>query len=138
MAVTYFQYRKNSCTRCTFIIQYNTTPSLEAILIQIQNNKKVSDAVNAKAADVDASKQPDTEAGVTKVVHPAGEAMKVEETEQEDFLKSIQSMMSDPGHIRNFDGISYGNALGEDSLLPLIDPNTGLIIGNAETAVSEN
>jgi hypothetical protein len=51
-----------------------------------KKSKKVSDAVNAKAADVDASKQPDTEAGVTKVVHPAGEAMKVEETEQEEVI----------------------------------------------------
>ena len=51
-----------------------------------KKSKKVSDAQNAKAADVDASKKPDTEAGVTKVVHPAGEAMKVEETEQEEVI----------------------------------------------------
>lgn len=48
-----------------------------------KNNKKVSDAINAKAADVDASKKPDTEAGVTKVDHP-GQTLKVEETEKEE------------------------------------------------------
>jgi len=42
-----------------------------------KNNKKVSDAQNAKAADVDASKKPDTEAGVTKVA-TLGESIKVE------------------------------------------------------------
>ena len=50
-----------------------------------KNNKKVSDAQNAKAADVDASKKPDTEAGVTKVATP-GETLKVEETEQEEVI----------------------------------------------------
>ena len=50
-----------------------------------KNNKKVSDAQNAKATDGDVSAKPDTEAGVTKVVHP-GEAMKVEETEKEDVI----------------------------------------------------
>jgi len=50
-----------------------------------KNTKKVSDAVNAKSIDGDVSKKPDTEAGVTKVVHP-GEAMKVEEKEQEDVI----------------------------------------------------
>jgi hypothetical protein len=48
-----------------------------------KNNKKVSDAQNAKAADVDASKKPDTEAGVTKVATP-GESLKVEETEKKE------------------------------------------------------
>jgi hypothetical protein len=48
-----------------------------------KNNKKVSDAQNAKAADVDASKKPDTEAGVTKVATP-GETLKVEETEKKE------------------------------------------------------
>ena len=48
-----------------------------------KNNKKVSDAQNAKAADVDASKKPDTEAGVTKVDHP-GQTLKVEDAEQEE------------------------------------------------------
>ena len=48
-----------------------------------KNNKKVSDAQNAKAADVDASKKPDTEAGVTKVATP-GETLKVEEAEKEE------------------------------------------------------
>jgi len=50
-----------------------------------KNNKKVSDAQNAKAADVDASKKPDTEAGVTKVATP-GETLKVEETEKEEVI----------------------------------------------------
>jgi hypothetical protein len=48
-----------------------------------KNNKKVSDAQNAKAADVDATKKPDTEAGVTKVDHP-GQTLKVEDAEKED------------------------------------------------------
>jgi hypothetical protein len=48
-----------------------------------KNNKKVSDAQNAKAADVDVSKKPDTEAGVTKVATP-GESLKVEETEKKE------------------------------------------------------
>jgi len=48
-----------------------------------KNNKKVSDAQNAKAADVDASKKPDTEAGVTKVDHP-GQTLKVEDTKKEE------------------------------------------------------
>lgn len=46
-----------------------------------KKNKKVSDAVNAKADDGDASAKPDTDAGVTKVDHP-GESMKVEEKEE--------------------------------------------------------
>ena len=50
-----------------------------------KNNKKVSDAQNAKAADVDASKKPDTEAGVTKVDHP-GQTLKVEDAEKEDVI----------------------------------------------------
>jgi hypothetical protein len=50
-----------------------------------KNNKKVSDAQNAKAADVDSSKKPDTEAGVTKVATP-GETLKVEETEKEEVI----------------------------------------------------
>jgi hypothetical protein len=50
-----------------------------------KNNKKVSDAQNAKAADVDASKKPDTEAGVTKVATP-GETLKVEEAEKEEVI----------------------------------------------------
>jgi hypothetical protein len=41
-----------------------------------KKNTKVSDAVNAKADDGDASGKPDTDAGVTKVSHP-GEGMKV-------------------------------------------------------------
>jgi len=47
-----------------------------------KKNKKVSDAVNAKANDGDASGKPDTDAGVTKVSHP-GEGMKVEESKEE-------------------------------------------------------
>ena len=50
-----------------------------------KNNKKVSDAQNAKAADVDASKKPDTEAGVTKVDHP-GQTLKVEDAEKEEVI----------------------------------------------------
>jgi hypothetical protein len=50
-----------------------------------KNNKKVSDAQNAKAADVDVSKKPDTEAGVTKVDHP-GQTLKVEDTEKEEVI----------------------------------------------------
>jgi len=46
-----------------------------------KKNKKVSDAVNAKADDGDASGKPDTDAGVTKVANP-GESMKVEEKEE--------------------------------------------------------
>ena len=49
-----------------------------------KNNKKVSDAQNAKAADVDASKKPDTEAGVTKVDAPT--TVKTEETEKEEVI----------------------------------------------------
>ena len=44
--------------------------------------KKVSDQVNAKAQDADASNKPDTEAGVTKVSHP-GQSAKVEETSKD-------------------------------------------------------
>ena len=50
-----------------------------------KNNKKVSDAQNAKAADVDATKKPDTEAGVTKVDHP-GQTLKVEDAEKEETI----------------------------------------------------
>ena len=50
-----------------------------------KKSKKVSDAQNAKATDGDVSAKPDTEAGVTKVVHP-GEAMKVEEAEKEEVI----------------------------------------------------
>lgn len=50
-----------------------------------KKSKKVSDAINAKANDVDASKKPDTEAGVTKVATP-GESLKVEETEKEETI----------------------------------------------------
>ena len=50
-----------------------------------KKSKKVSDAINAKAADVDASKKPDTEAGVTKVATP-GQTLKVEEAEKEETI----------------------------------------------------
>jgi len=50
-----------------------------------KKSKKVSDAQNAKAADVDASKKPDTEAGVTKVDHP-GQTLKVEDAEKEEVI----------------------------------------------------
>jgi hypothetical protein len=47
-----------------------------------KKSKKVSNQVNAKAEDADASSKPDTQAGVTKVTHP-GQSEKVEETEVE-------------------------------------------------------
>lgn len=50
-----------------------------------KKSKKVSDAINAKAADVDTSKKPDTEAGVTKVATP-GQTLKVEEAEKEETI----------------------------------------------------
>ena len=50
-----------------------------------KKSKKVSDAVNAKDTDVDASKKPDTEAGVTKVDHP-GQTLKVEDAEKEEVI----------------------------------------------------
>jgi len=60
-----------------------------------KNNKKVSDAVNAKAADVDASKKPDTEAGVTKVATP-GESLKVEEKEETiDVSDDVKALIGD-------------------------------------------
>ena len=43
-----------------------------------KKSKKVSDAVNAKADDGDASGKPDTSAGTTKVAHP-GQSMKAED-----------------------------------------------------------
>jgi len=62
-----------------------------------KNNKKVSDAQNAKAADVDASKKPDTEAGVTKVATP-GETLKVEEVKKEeemDLSDDVKALIGD-------------------------------------------
>jgi hypothetical protein len=60
-----------------------------------KNNKKVSDAVNAKAADVDASKKPDTDAGVTKVATP-GESLKVEEKEETiDVSDDVKALIGD-------------------------------------------
>tara|TARA_B100000900_G_scaffold230911_1_gene196090 strand:+ start:3121 stop:4320 length:1200 start_codon:yes stop_codon:yes gene_type:complete len=48
-----------------------------------KKSKKVSDAVNSKADDGDASGKPDTSAGTTKVAHP-GQSMKAEEGSVED------------------------------------------------------
>lgn len=60
-----------------------------------KKSKKVSTDQNAKAADVDASKKPDTEAGVTKVATP-GESLKVEETEEEINLSDdVKALIGD-------------------------------------------
>lgn len=53
-----------------------------------KKSKKVSDAQNAKAADVDPSKKPDTEAGVTKVDHP-GQTLKVEDAKEEEEIIDV-------------------------------------------------
>jgi hypothetical protein len=73
-----------------------TSPS-DTLPDSTKNNKKVSDAVNAKAADVDASKKPDTEAGVTKVATP-GQTLKVEEQEKEeemDLSDDVKALIGD-------------------------------------------
>ena len=71
-----------------------TSPS-DTLPDSTKNNKKVSDAVNAKAADVDASKKPDTEAGVTKVATP-GQTLKVEEKEEEmDLSDDVKALIGD-------------------------------------------
>jgi hypothetical protein len=61
-----------------------------------KKNKKVSDAINAKAADVDVSKKPDTQAGVTKISTP-GETLKVEETEEDsiDVSDDVKALIGD-------------------------------------------
>ena len=69
-----------------------TSPS-DTLPDSTKNNKKVSDAVNAKAADVDASKKSDTEAGVTKVATP-GETLKVEEKEM-DLSDDVKALIGD-------------------------------------------
>jgi len=73
-----------------------TSPS-DTLPDSTKNNKKVSDAINAKAADVDASKKPDTEAGVTKVATP-GETLKVEEVKKEeemDLSDDVKALIGD-------------------------------------------
>jgi len=69
-----------------------TSPS-DKLPDSTKNNKKVSDAVNAKAADVDSSKKPDTEAGVTKVATP-GETLKVEEADI-DLSDDVKALIGD-------------------------------------------
>ena len=69
-----------------------TSPS-DTLPDSTKNNKKNQDAVNAKAADVDASKKPDTEAGVTKVATP-GETLKVEEKEM-DLSDDVKALIGD-------------------------------------------
>jgi len=73
-----------------------TSPS-DTLPDATKNNKKVSDAQNAKAADVDASKKSDTEAGVTKVATP-GETLKVEEVKKEeemDLSDDVKALIGD-------------------------------------------
>ena len=73
-----------------------TSPS-DTLPDATKNNKKASDAINAKAADVDASKKPDTEAGVTKVATP-GETLKVEEVSKEeemDLSDDVKALIGD-------------------------------------------
>jgi len=73
------------------------TSSSDTLPDATKNNKKVSDAINAKAADVDASKKPDTEAGVTKVATP-GETLKVEEVKKEeemDLSDDVKALIGD-------------------------------------------
>jgi hypothetical protein len=73
-----------------------TSPS-DTLPDATKNNKKASDAINAKAADVDASKKPDTEAGVTKVATP-GETLKVEEVTKEeemDLSDDVKALIGD-------------------------------------------
>jgi len=69
-----------------------TSPS-DTLPDSTKTNKKVSDAQNAKAADVDASKKSDTEAGVTKVATP-GETLKVEEKEM-DLSDDVKALIGD-------------------------------------------
>jgi hypothetical protein len=70
-----------------------------------KKNKKVSDAVNAKAEDGDASGKPDTEAGVTKVDHP-GESKKVEEVEPSeediDLSEDVKALIGDENLTEEF------------------------------------
>jgi len=73
-----------------------TSPS-DTLPDATKNNKKVSTDQNAKAADVDASKKPDTEAGVTKVATP-GETLKVEEVKKEeemDLSDDVKALIGD-------------------------------------------
>jgi hypothetical protein len=73
-----------------------TSPS-DTLPDATKNNKKASDAQNAKAADVDVSKKSDTEAGVTKVVTP-GETLKVEEVKKEeemDLSDDVKALIGD-------------------------------------------
>ena len=74
-----------------------TSPS-DTLPDATKNNKKASDAQNAKAADVDVSKKSDTEAGVTKVATP-GETLKVEEVAKEeeemDLSDDVKALIGD-------------------------------------------
>ena len=73
-----------------------TSPS-DTLPDATKNNKKASDAQNAKAADVDVSKKSDTEAGVTKVATP-GETLKVEEVKKEeemDLSDDVKALIGD-------------------------------------------
>lgn len=72
------------------------TSPMDKLPDSTKNNKKVSDAINAKAQDGDATKKPDTEAGVTKVATP-GQTLKVEETEEEniDVADDVKALIGD-------------------------------------------
>jgi hypothetical protein len=73
------------------------TSSTDTLPDATKKSKKVSDAVNAKAADVDVSKKPDTEAGVTKAATP-GQTLKVEEQEKEeemDLSDDVKALIGD-------------------------------------------
>jgi hypothetical protein len=68
-----------------------------------KKNKKVSDAVNAKADDGDASGQPDTEAGVTKVAVPGTKAEEVEPKEEElDISEDVKALIGDENLTEEF------------------------------------
>jgi hypothetical protein len=73
------------------------TSSTDTLPDATKKSKKVSTAQNAKAADVDASKKPDTEAGVTKAATP-GQTLKVEEQEKEeemDLSDDVKALIGD-------------------------------------------
>jgi len=73
------------------------TSSTDTLPDATKKSKKVSTAQNAKAADVDVSKNPDTEAGVTKAATP-GQTLKVEEQEKEekmDLSDDVKALIGD-------------------------------------------
>jgi hypothetical protein len=73
------------------------TSSTDTLPDATKKSKKVSTAQNAKAADVDVSKKPDTEAGVTKAATP-GQTLKVEEQEKEeemDLSDDVKALIGD-------------------------------------------